>query len=58
VARSVARVAVAGTAAGSTSSSTELVAKAKELLEVKIALQTLFGDEEAIDDHFIRQLNG
>ncbi len=34
----------------------ELVEKAKELLEAKLALQALLGDEEAIDDHFASQL--
>jgi hypothetical protein len=36
--------------------SPELVAKAKELLEAKVALQTLLGEEETIDDHFASQL--
>jgi hypothetical protein len=36
--------------------SIELVEKAKELLEAKLALQALLGDEEAIDDHFASQL--
>jgi len=33
-----------------------VVAKAKGLLEAKIALQALFEDEETISDHFTGQL--
>jgi hypothetical protein len=38
--------------------SRELVEKAREMLEAKVALQALLGDEEAIDDHFTEQLSG
>ena len=36
--------------------SRELVEKAGEILEAKLALQALLGDEETIDDHFASQL--
>ena len=38
--------------------SRELVEKAKELLETKLALQALLEDEETIDEHFTEQLSG